>query len=89
MGLCGSVTRCAIVLLAFGVFFLALGIPTPSLLSALAPTDILEEASFFEGLSLPTLIYHRQHFTMTPAMQPVFSFEPKNFSSSLFHPPIG
>jgi hypothetical protein len=87
--LCGSVTRCAIVLLSFGVFFFALGIPMPSLLSALAPTDIFEEASMFEGLSLPTSIYSGHQFTAAAAFLPVFSFNPRSVDSSLFHPPIG
>jgi hypothetical protein len=83
------VTRCVIVVLSFCVFFLALGTPMPSLLSVLVPGDALEEASIFEGLSLPTVIYHRQRLTVTPAVQSVFSFEPRSFDSSLFHPPIG
>jgi len=86
---CGAVSRCAIVLLSFGVFFFALGIPMPSLLSALAPTDIFEEASMFEGLSLPTSIYSGHQFTAAAAFLPVFSFNPRSVDSSLFHPPIG
>lgn len=89
MTLCGPVTQCAIVLLSFGVLFVALGIPMPSLLSVLGPSDILEEASVFEGLTLPTAIHYRQQLAVAPAIQPVFSFEPKSFDSSLFHPPIG
>ena len=85
----GSVARCAIVLLAFCVFLLGLGIPIPSLLSALVPSDILEEGSVFEGLSLPTSIYYRQQFVVTFAVAPVFSFRPQSFASSLFRPPIG
>jgi hypothetical protein len=89
MTLHDHMTRGAIVLLSLCVFFLALGIPIPSLLSALVPSDIFEEASMYEGLSLPTSIFHRQQFMVAPAVQPVFSFTPRSFDSSVFHPPIG
>jgi hypothetical protein len=82
-------TQCTIVLLSFCVFLLALGTPMPSLLSVLVPNDGPEDASIFEGLSLPTFIYYRQRLTVTPAVQPVFFFKPGSFDSSVFHPPIG
>jgi hypothetical protein len=89
MTLCGPLTQCAIVLLSFGVLFVALGTPMPSLLSVLSPSDILEEAFGFEGLTLPTTIHYSQELTVAPAIEPVFAFEPRRFDSSLFHPPIG
>ena len=89
MTLDGHAARYAIVLLSFCVFLLGLGIPLPSLLSTLVPGDILEEASVFEGLSLPTSIYYRQLFAVTFAVAAVFSFQPQSFVSSLFRPPIG
>jgi hypothetical protein len=61
----------------------------PSLLSLFLPTDILDEASIFEGLSLPSSIYHSQQVTVMGAVQTVFAFEPRTFESSLFHPPLG
>jgi hypothetical protein len=78
----------AILLLSFCVFLLGLGIPMPSLLSALVPSDILEEASMFEGLSLPTSGCCSQQFTVSAAVLPVFSFQPMTFTSTLFRPPI-
>jgi len=89
MTLRGPIARCAIIVLSFSVFLLGLGIPLPSLLSALVPSDILEEASVFEGLSLPTSIHHRQQFSVTFAVAPVFLFHPQSFASTLFRPPIG
>lgn len=89
MTLHGLLARFAVVLLSFCVFFLALGIPMPSLLSLFLPTDILDEASIFEGLSLPSSIYFSQQVTVTSAVQTVFAFQPRTFESSLFHPPIG
>ena len=88
MTLHGLFARFAVVLLSFCVFFLALGIPMPSLLSLFLPTDILDEASIFEGLSLPSSTYHPQQLTVTSAVEPVFVFQPITFESSLFHPPI-
>ena len=88
MGLRGFVTKCAIVLLSFSVFLLALGIPAPSLLSMLVPNDLFEEASILEGLSLPTSFYHRLQFAVRPALETIFAFKPRTFDSSLFRPPI-
>ena len=84
----GPLTQSAIVLLSFCVFLLGLGIPIPSLLSALVPSDILEEASFFEGLSLPASMSCGHQFAVTSAAPPVFLFQPRSFASSLFRPPI-
>jgi hypothetical protein len=80
--------RCLVLLLSVCVFFLGLGIPTTSFLSVLVPGDTVE-APILEGLSLPTSVHYRQDFTVNPAVQSNFSFEPRSFDSSLFHPPIG
>ena len=89
MTLYGPLIRYAVILLSCCVFFLALGIPIPSLLSAFVPNDLLDDASIFEGLSLPTSASYRQQLTVTSAVDPVFSFEPSSFDSSPFRPPIG
>lgn len=82
------VVGCIMFLVSLCVFFLGLGIPTTSFLSVLVPSDNLE-ASILEGLSLPTSVYYRQDFTVSTAVQPNFSYEPRVFDSSVFHPPIG
>jgi hypothetical protein len=82
------VIQCAVVLLSFSVFLLALGIPTPSLLSLLVSNDILEEASTFEGLSLPTSVYDRLQFSASAAVEAIYAFERRTFDRSLLRPPI-
>jgi hypothetical protein len=84
----GRVFRCLMLLVSLCVFFLGLGIPTPSLLSVVVFSDNLE-ASIFEGLSLPASAYYRQQFAVSPAVLPILTFEQIAVDSSLFHPPIG
>jgi hypothetical protein len=88
MGMPHKAFGCLMFVLSLCVFFLGLGIPTTSFLSVLVPGDNLE-ASILEGLSLPTSVYYRQDFTVSTTAQPNFSYQPRVFDSSLFHPPIG
>ncbi len=79
--------RGAILVLAFCVFLLALGVPT-TLLNAIAPADLLA-ASILEGLSLPPTPHDSWQPTMVVcAVECTFALEPAIFESALFHPPI-
>jgi hypothetical protein len=79
--------RCAVLLVSFCVFFIALGVPA-TVLSACSSPDLVT-ASILEGLSLAQSIYYCQRAAIvSPAVERTFSFELTIFDSSLFHPPI-